>query len=96
MVKLASEQVDTVEAQKSHMAHQAFQFPSSETSTFQKASEPFANATTPFHGGGSPQLFDVTLKTKGSTRLRFHRDLVQQKTVSRAVLFTLIQRRVNL
>ena len=50
MVKLASESVDTEEkrqglpseeAQKSHMAHQAFQLPTSDASTFEKASEPF-------------------------------------------------------
>ena len=49
MVELSSEPADTVEkrqglpseeAQKSHMAHQAFQFPSSDKSTFQRVSEP--------------------------------------------------------
>ena len=105
MVKLASERADTMEkrwglpsqeAQKSHMARQAFQFPSSDTSTFQKASEPFANATKPFHSKESPQLFDVKLKTKRPTRVRFCRDLVQEKTVSLEVPFTLIRRSVNL
>ena len=88
MVKLARELVRTVEkrqglpsleTQKSPTAHQAVQFPPSDTSTFQKASEPFANATKPFHSGESPQPFDVKLKTSGSTRIRFYRDLVQQK-----------------
>ena len=105
MVTLASELVDTVkkrhgfqseEAQKGHKAHQTFPFPSSDTSTFQEASEPSANATKTFHGWETPQLLDVGFKTKGSTGIRSHRDLVQHKTVSLEILFTLIQRRVNL
>ena len=95
-VKLANKPVDTVEkrqnlpfveAHKCHMAHQAFQFPPSDTSTFQKKSEPFANATKTFQGRESPQLFDVELKTKGSTRIRFYRDFVQLKKVSLEVLY---------
>ena len=85
MIKLASEPVDTVEerhslpseeAKKSHVVHQTFQFPSSGTSTFQQASEPFANATKTFHGRESPQLLDVERKSKDSTGIRSHRDLV--------------------
>ena len=105
MIKLASESIDTVEerqglpseeAQKSHVAHQAFKFPSSDTSTFLKTSEPFANATKTFHGGESPQLLDVELKTKRWTEIRPHGDLVKHKTVFLEILFTLIQRHVNL
>ena len=70
VVKLASETIDTAEerqglpseeSQERYKAHQALQFPSSDTSTFQEASEPFANATKTFHGRESPQLLDVEL-----------------------------------
>ena len=105
MVKLANEPADTVEerqglpseeAQKRHMAHQAFHFPSSDTSTFQKASEPFANATEPFHGRESPQLFDVELKTEGTARTSAYGDLVKHHTVLLEIFPALVQRYMHL
>ena len=84
MIKLASESMDTVEkrqglpskeAKESHMAHEALQSLSCDTSTIQTTSEPFADATKTYHGGKGPQLLDVELKTQGSTRTRAHRKI---------------------